>query len=165
MKDSIKKRRVLSIDCGTAIVGWAILEAEYNNLHHVASGAIKTSKKDVMYLRLKQIYDELNQLIEQYGPTEMAIENLYFFKNQKTIVTVSQARGVTILAGANFGMKVYDYTPLQVKSSVTGYGRAEKKQIAYMVGKILKLSETSKLDDVTDAIAVGICHFNNSNVG
>jgi crossover junction endodeoxyribonuclease RuvC len=155
--------RVISIDCGTAITGWAIIDKKGNNLTHIASGAIQTSKNTDMSLRLKHIFEELNKLIQEFSPVTMAIEDLFFFKNQKTIVTVSQARGVIILAGVINNLGVFNYTPLQVKSAVTGFGRAEKDQVAFMVGRILKLKDIPKLDDVTDAIAVGICHLNTNH--
>lgn len=155
--------RVISIDCGTAITGWAIIDKKGNNLTHIASGAIQTSKNTDMSLRLKHIFEELNKLIHEFNPVTMAIEDLFFFKNQKTIVTVSQARGVIILAGVANNLGVFNYTPLQVKSAVTGFGRAEKDQVAFMVGRILKLKDIPKLDDVTDAIAVGICHLNTNH--
>lgn len=160
----VKKLRVLSIDCGTAIVGWAVLDEEFNNLTHVESGAIQTSKNDDMSLRLKQIFEELSKIIDKYKPSVMAIEDIFYFKNQKTIISVSQARGVIILSGKLKNLEIFGYTPLQVKSAVTGYGRAEKDQVAFMVGKILKLKEVPKLDDITDAIAVGICHLNTNHV-
>ncbi|MCA9379570.1 crossover junction endodeoxyribonuclease RuvC [Candidatus Dojkabacteria bacterium] len=155
--------RVISIDCGTAITGWAIIDKKGNNLTHIASGAIQTSKNTDMSLRLKHIFEELNELIQEFSPVTMAIEDLFFFKNQKTIVTVSQARGVIILAGVANNLGVFNYTPLQVKSAVTGFGRAEKDQVAFMVGRILKLKDIPTLDDVTDAIAVGICHLNTNH--
>lgn len=156
--------RVISIDCGTAITGWAIIDKKGNILTHIASGAIQTSKNADMSLRLKSIFEELVKLIEDYRPSTMAIEDLFYFKNQKTVISVSQARGVIILSGVTQGLKTYNYTPLQVKSAVTGYGRAEKDQVAFMVGKILKLKDLPKLDDITDAIAVGICHLNSNYV-
>lgn len=156
--------RVISIDCGTAITGWAILDKKGNILTHVASGAIQTNKNTDMSLRLKCIYEELINLIVEYKPRMMAIEDLFFFKNQKTIITVSQARGVIILSGVMNNLSIFNYTPLQVKSAVTGFGRAEKDQVAFMVGKILKIKDLPKLDDITDAIAVGICHLNTNHV-
>jgi len=156
-------QRIISIDCGTAIVGWAILERVGGNLGYIDSGAILTSKNDDMSLRLKKIFVELQELIVRYSPQAMAIEDLFYFKNQKTVISVSQARGVIILSGILKGLEIYNYTPLQVKSAVTGYGRAEKDQVAFMTGKILKLKAVPKLDDITDAIALGICHLNTVN--
>lgn len=155
--------KVIGIDCGTAIVGWAIVERTHNKLKHIAHGSVKTDKNDVMYLRLKKIYSDLQELISLYKPDSMAVEDLFFFKNQKTVISVSQARGVILLSGTNNNLPVFDYTPLQVKSAITGYGRAEKQQVAMMVGKILELKDIPKLDDVTDAIGVAICHLNTNN--
>ncbi len=163
-RDMSGKIRVLSIDCGTAIVGWAILDKVFNDLSHIESGAIQTSKNDDMSLRLKTIFEELEKLINKYKPSVMAIEEIFYFKNQKTVISVSQARGVIMLAGKLNNLEIVGYTPLQVKSAVTGYGRAEKDQVAFMVGKILKLKEVPKLDDITDAIALGICHLNTNHV-
>lgn len=157
-----KKRRVLGIDCGSAIVGWSIMEDMDNKLHHVACGAIKTSSKVDMPLRLKKIHVELLELIDEFKPQEMAIEDLFFFKNKTTVITVSQARGVTVLAGAERDLPVFDYTPPQVKMAVTGYGRAEKKQVQFMVAKILGLKQAPKLDDIADAMAVSVCHLNST---
>ena len=154
------KDRVIGIDTGTAIVGWSVLERVGSSLKYLASGSIQTDKKFDMYLRLKMIFEELNVLIEKYSPNAMAVEDLFYFKNQKTVISVSQARGVILLSGAINNLSVYDYTPLQVKSAITGYGKAEKDQVAFMVGKILKMDNLPKLDDETDAIAVGICHLN-----
>lgn len=156
----ILKKRVIGIDCGTAIVGWSVLDKVGSKLIHIDSGAVITEAKTDMSLRLKKIYEELDELIKKYKPNEMAIEDLFFFKNEKTVISVGQGRGVIILSGATNDLKVYDYTPLQVKSAVTGYGRADKDQVQFMVGKILKMKEVPKLDDITDAIAVSICHLN-----
>lgn len=155
-----KKRRVLSIDTGSAIVGWAIVDDLGNKLKQIDYGAVTTEKGVDMSLRLKKIYKDLDEIIKKYNPTEAAIESLFYFKNQKTVITVAQARGVIILAAANNNLPVFDYTPLQVKSAVTGYGRAEKKQVQFMVTKIFNLKEIPKPDDVADALAVGVCHLN-----
>lgn len=156
------QRKILGIDVGTAIVGWGIIEQTNNILKHIASGAVLTSSKDDMKLRLKKIYEDLTEIIKLYQPNQVAIESLFFFKNAKTLVTVSQARGVIILTAANQNLPVFDYTPLQVKSSVTGYGKAEKKQVEFMIKKILKLPDVKMLDDIADAIAVSVCHAHNS---
>lgn len=158
-----KKRRVIGIDCGTAIVGWSVIDIIGNKLVRVEEGAILTSKGTLMYMRLKEIYAQLNSLIKEYNPDEMAIEDLFYFKNKTTVISVSQARGVIMLSGANNSLPVYDYTPLQVKSAVTGYGKADKKQVQFMVQRILGLKEVPKLDDITDAMAVSICHLNSTN--
>jgi crossover junction endodeoxyribonuclease RuvC len=159
-----KTRSVLGIDCGSAITGWAYLQDTHNNLQHINSGAILTPKGLDMALRLKLIHDQLLEVIELYKPTEMAVEELFFFRNQTTIIPVAQARGVILYTGAEKGVTVFGYTPLQVKSAVTGYGRAEKKQVQFMVTKILKLKQTPKPDDVADAIAIAICHLNTKRI-
>lgn len=156
----MKNRRVLGIDCGTAIVGWAVMEKrgkEYNVLNY---GDIRTSSSLNMSVRLLQIFESLEKLIKDYKPTDIAIEQIFFFKNNKTIITVSEARGVIMLAGVKNGLEVFGYTPLQVKMSVTGYGRAEKKQVQIMVQKILSLKEAPKCDDTADALAISFCHLN-----
>ena len=157
--------RTLGIDIGTAITGWAVLEYKDNSRNSfkvVDYSSIQTSSKKPMAERLNIIYDELIKIIKKYKPYHMAVEDLFFFKNQKTVIKVGQARGVVILAGIKSGLSVYDYTPLQVKQAVTGYGRAEKKQVQEMVKKILHLDEVPKPDDVADALAVAICHLNSS---
>ena len=155
--------RTLGIDIGTAITGWAVLdkgEKVMNSYKSIDYGAIRTSAKTPMPLRLKTIYDELQIIIKKYKPYHMAIEDLFFFKNQKTVIKVGQARGVAIVVGVNNGLEVFDYTPLQVKQAITGYGRADKKQMQMMVKNIMNYSEVPKPDDTADAIAVCICHLN-----
>jgi crossover junction endodeoxyribonuclease RuvC len=153
-------KRIISIDCGTAIVGWAILEAIGNKYIHIDSGAIRTKAKTDMALRLRTIFEELNRIINLYKPIQMAVEDLFYFKNKKTVISVSQAKGVIMLAGSINELPVYVYTPLQVKIALTGYGRAEKKQVESMIMRILNLETTRSVDDIADAIAVGICHLN-----
>ncbi len=155
--------KVIGIDCGIATTGWAVLENSKTNgqkpkVH--SYGVVKTPAGEPMPLRLKTLYEELTSLIKEFKPDHIAIENLFFFKNQKTIITVGQARGVTILAGINSGLQVFDYTPLQVKMSVSGYGRAEKAQVQEMVKLLLSLKEIPKPDDAADALAIAICHLN-----
>lgn len=155
--------RILGIDPGTGIMGWGIVETsgnQRNKLVCVEYGVIRTSAGLDMPIRLKDIYDELTQIIKKYKPDAAAIEDLFFFKNQKTVIKVGQARGVAIVAAVNFDVPVFDYTPLQVKQATTGYGRAEKMQVQKMVKVILNLSEIPKPDDAADALAVAICHAN-----
>jgi len=155
--------RVLGIDPGTAITGWAIVENGANvknSVKCVSYGVVRTPAGLDMPLRLKDIYAELMEIIEEFHPESAAIEELFFFKNQKTVIKVGQARGVAILAAVNSGLQIFDYTPLQIKQAVTGYGRAEKKQVQEMVKLITNLKEIPKPDDAADAIAVGICHLN-----
>lgn len=153
----------MGIDVGTAIVGWAVIEYSRNaqNRMRVADyGVITTSSKLPMPQRLEQIWEELTELINLHQPTDIAIESLFFFKNQTTVMTVSQARGVILLAAQQANLNIFEYTPLQVKTGVTGYGRADKKQVQKMVKMILKLKEIPKPDDAADALAIAINHIN-----
>ena len=152
--------RVLGIDPGTAIVGYSIIDYENNKIQLIDYGCIYTNKEDSLSLRLEQVYLRVESLINLYKPDHMAIEELFFFKNQKTIISVAQARGVIILKAQLSGLYIYNYTPLQVKTGITGYGRANKKQVQEMTKIILKLNEIPKPDDAADAIAIAINHIN-----
>jgi len=152
--------RVLGIDPGTATVGWAIIEEKAGILLPVAFGHISTSKHNSEENRLAEISTDLASIIEKYKPEEAAVEQLFFFKNQKTIIEVGQSRGGILLTLEQKGVRISSYTPLQVKQAVTGYGRAEKKQVQLMVESILKLKAIPKPDDTADAIAIAICHIN-----
>lgn len=154
---------ILGIDPGIAILGFGIVKFEANKYTVVDYGAITTEAGVPMSERLTGIYDGLIDIIERYKPDAFAIEELFFNKNIKTALTVGHARGVAVLAGSKSGVKVYEYTPLQVKQAVVGYGRAEKSQIQQMVKILLNLREIPKPDDVADALAVAICHGNSSN--
>lgn len=156
----MNNKRVLGIDVGTAIVGWAVMEKSNIGYKVINYGDIRTSSKLEMATRLLQIFESLEILIKEYKPTDIAIEKLFFFKNEKTLITVAEARGVIMLAGSKNGLNVFGYTPLQVKMAVTGYGRAEKKQVQLMVQKLLKLKEMPKCDDTADALAISFCHLN-----
>ncbi len=156
--------RVLGIDPGTATVGWAIIEEKAGVLLPVAFGHIATSKHNSEENRLAEISTDLKNIIEKYNPQEAAVEQLFFFKNQKTIIEVGQSRGGILLTLEQKGVRISSYTPLQVKQAVTGYGRAEKKQVQLMVKNILKLKAIPKPDDVADAIAIAICHINSRKV-
>ncbi|GAB4284779.1 MAG: crossover junction endodeoxyribonuclease RuvC [Candidatus Dojkabacteria bacterium] len=162
MNNEIKNSIVLGIDTGLAIMGWSVVQKKsgsFNNLNLMGYGSVTTDSKLSNALRLKAIYDATIELIEKFKPRVMAIESLFYFKNQKTVIKVSQARGVILLAAAEKGLLIYDYTPLQVKTSVTGYGRADKKQVQKMITRIYGLKEDPKPDDVADAIAVATCHI------
>ncbi|MCJ8341755.1 MAG: crossover junction endodeoxyribonuclease RuvC [Cetobacterium sp.] len=152
--------RILGIDPGTAIVGYSILDFKENKMTLVQYGCIYTDKNLLMEDRLCIIFDELEEIIKKYSPEHMAVEELFFFKNNKTVISVGQARGVILLAGRKNKLKIESYTPLQVKMGITGYGKAEKKQIQLMVKKILNMKEIPKPDDAADAIAVAITHIN-----
>lgn len=149
---------ILGIDPGIAIVGYGIVECNGNHFKVLGYGHIETSSKTLFPDRLKSVYDEMINIIDKYNPSELAIEELFFNKNAKTAIKVGQARGVEILAAKNMGLEIYEYTPLQVKQAVVGYGRAEKHQVQEMVKILLNLEKTPKPDDVADALAIAICH-------
>lgn len=160
MQSCLNRIRVLGIDPGIAIVGWGVLEKENSLTKTIDYGQITTSKDISISERLFSIANDLEELIEEYKPDEVAVEELFFFKNQKTIIPVAQARGVILYVCKNLNIVFSEYTPLQVKQSLTGYGRADKKQMQQMIQNVLKLKEVPKPDDVADALAVGLCHLN-----
>ncbi|NMA86113.1 MAG: crossover junction endodeoxyribonuclease RuvC [Tissierellia bacterium] len=149
---------ILGIDPGLAIVGYGVIEYKGNKYNAIDYGCIYTDSNINLPERLKIIYEELYDLIDKYNPEDIAMEELFFNKNVKTAIKVGQARGVEILAAVNKGKVVYEYTPLQIKQSVVGYGRAEKRQVQEMVKLLLNLKEIPKPDDAADALAVAICH-------
>lgn len=155
--------RILGIDPGTAIVGYSVVEFQNGKYTALDYGCIYTDKDEDMPVRLEKIYDSLENIIKLWKPDDMAVENLFFFKNQKTIIDVGQARGVITLAGQKNSLNLFSYTPLQVKMGIAGYGRAEKKQIQEMVKLILNLDEIPKPDDAADALAIAITHVNSRN--
>jgi crossover junction endodeoxyribonuclease RuvC len=155
-----KTLRVLGIDPGTAIVGWAVLEEKNGVVKPLGYGHISTSPKCTTEERLFEVACDLEKVIQTYKPHESAVEDLFFFKNLKTVMKVSQARGAILLTLEKKCVSIASYTPLQVKQALTGYGRAEKKQIQLMVKQILKLKEIPKPDDTADAIAIALCHLN-----
>ena len=154
----------LGIDPGTAICGYGFVESRGSNLIAHKYGAITTSPKAKMEDRLLKIFDGLNEMIKEFKPDVMGIEQLFFNRNVDTAIPVGQARGVIMLAAAKNNLPIIERTPLQVKQSVTGYGKADKEQVIYMVTKILNLPKPPKPDDVADALAVDICtsHIMNS---
>ena len=147
----------LGIDPGTAICGYGFVESNGSRLIAHEYGAITTSAKARPEDRLAKIYDELDMLIKKYKPDVMGVKQLFFNRNVTTAIPVGQARGVVLLAAAKNGLELVERTPLQVKQSVTGYGKATKEQVIYMVTKLLNLPEPPKPDDVADALAVAIC--------
>ena len=150
--------RILGIDPGYAILGWGILDMKGNHFSVVDYGAVTTDAKMEMPQRLQHLYTELTAIIEQYRPEEASIEELFFNNNAKTAIMVGQARGVAVLACVNGGLEISEYTPLQNKQALVGYGRADKKQVQAMVKAVLNLSEVPKPDDTADAVAAAICH-------
>ena len=149
---------ILGIDPGLAIVGWGVVEYSGNRFRTLGYGSIQTPSSMATEDRLVEIYRRMQQLIETYKPECMAVEELFWNTNQTTGIRVSEARGVILLAGAQAGIPIYEYTPLQVKQAVVGYGRAEKKQVITMVTMLLKLEKPPKPDDTADALAIAICH-------
>ena len=149
---------ILGIDPGLAIVGYGIIECNGNKFRALEYGAIVTEAETNFPDRLKIIYEEMTNIIEEFNPIDLAIEELFFNKNVKTAIKVGQARGVEILAAVNKGLEIYEYTPLQIKQGVVGYGRAEKGQVQEMVRMLLNLKDIPKPDDVADALAVALCH-------
>ena len=148
---------ILGIDPGIAIVGYGVIECS-SSFKALEYGAVITEAGTPFPDRLKIIYEELSCIIDEYNPQDLAIEELFFNKNVKTAIKVGQARGVEILAAVNKGLEIYEYTPLQIKQGVVGYGRAEKFQVQEMVKMLLNLKEIPKPDDVADALAVALCH-------
>lgn len=150
---------ILGIDPGTATTGWAIIEEDCVRPKAIAYGLIETEKNKTDEQRILEISQDLDKIIKKYQPQEAAIEKLFFFKNQKTVIEVGQARGAIILTLIQKNVRVFSYTPLQVKQALTGYGRAEKKQMQFMAKNILGLKNIPKVDDTADAIAVALCHL------
>lgn len=149
---------IIGIDPGYAITGFGVLEYEGNHFKLIESGSIQTKAGIPLPTRIAKIYDDMNELIEKYKPDAIAIEELFFNRNTTTAIGVAQGRGAVLIAAAKTSTPIYEYTPLQVKQGVTGYGRADKKQVQMMVKTVLGLEKVPKLDDTTDAIAIGICH-------
>ncbi|WP_442603500.1 crossover junction endodeoxyribonuclease RuvC [Paenibacillus sp. KN14-4R] len=156
--------RILGIDPGIAIVGFGFIDKIGSRLTPVQYGCIQTEAHTDPAERLKQVYDSIQELIKRYKPDAVAIEKLFFNRNVTTAMSVSQARGVLILAAVQHNLPIAEYTPLQIKQAIVGYGKAEKKQVQEMVKVFLKLSAVPKPDDVADALAVAICHAHSSTL-
>jgi len=150
--------RILGVDPGYAISGYAIVDYEGNKFKVIKYGVVRTPSKMQMQKRLNKLFNKYTEIIETYKPDHMAIEELFFNKNVKTAIAVGQARGVHIVAASQKSLPVYEYTPLQVKQGVVGYGRAEKAQVQEMVKLLLNLKTIPKPDDAADALAISICH-------
>lgn len=151
--------RILGIDPGTGILGFGVIKVDAKGkVKLVDGGVIRTPVKEDDAVRLKTIYDELTGIIKQTKPSAMAVEKLFFARNVTTAMTVSQARGVVLLCAMQNGLSIAEYTPQQIKQALTGYGRADKKQIQEMVRVVLALKEVPKPDDCADALAAAICH-------
>ncbi|GHU62509.1 crossover junction endodeoxyribonuclease RuvC [Clostridia bacterium] len=153
---------ILGVDPGYAILGWGMVEYRVSRHRLLGYGTVETSKDLRMPERLKELYRGLTGIIAKYEPDVAAVEELFFNSNQKTAIKVGEARGAAVLACANAGLDVYEYTPLQIKQALTGYGRAEKQQIQEMVRQVLGLVKPPTPDDAADAVACAICHANAS---
>ena len=149
---------ILGIDPGLAIVGYGVIEYKASRFRTLAYGALTTPAGTPIEDRLCMLYQGLSELIDRYKPDQMAIEELFFNTNITTGIQVAEARGVLLTAARQKGLSISEYTPLQVKQSVVGYGRADKKQVITMVQMILNLTHVPKLDDTADALAIAICH-------
>lgn len=150
--------RILGIDPGYAIVGWGVIQYEGGRFCAQDFGAVTTEAGQPFLQRLNQIYEQLTMILTQFKPDALAIEKLYFQNNQKTAIEVAEARGVILLAAERCSVPVFEYTPLQVKSAVTGFGQAKKQQVMEMTRRLLRLQAVPKPDDTADALAIAICH-------
>lgn len=155
---------ILGIDPGIAIVGWGAVEYSGSHFKILGYGAIETPAKTPTEQRLSMIFDAITELIKTYHPDHMAIEELFFNTNVTTGIRVAEARGVIITCAHRLGVQIFEYTPLQVKQAVVGYGRADKNQVQQMVKAILCLEKVPKPDDVADALAIAICHAHSSKM-
>lgn len=149
---------ILGVDPGLAIVGWGVVQYAVNRFTPMAYGSVQTKAGIPVEDRLSQIYDRLSEIIEKYKPDAIAVEELFWNTNVTTGIVVAEARGVILLCAKKHGVPIYEYTPMQVKQAVVGYGKAEKKQVISMVTLMLGLKEPPKPDDTADAIAIAICH-------
>ena len=149
---------ILGIDPGLAIVGWGVVDYSGSHFRTLGYGSIETPAGMATEERLSLIYDGIKKLIDTYRPDHMAVEELFFNTNQTTGIRVAEARGVIIMCAYRMGVKIFEYTPLQVKQAVVGYGRAEKKQVISMVTMFLGLPKPPKPDDTADALAIAVCH-------
>lgn len=157
--------RILGIDPGIAIVGYGVIEVERGNFKMIDYGVIRTPKEENTPVRLCMIEKSLIQLIEKFKPDNIALEELFFATNAKTAITVAEARGVLLLTATKYCGKLFEYTPLQIKQAITGYGKADKNQVQQMVKMMLKLKEIPKPDDAADALAVAITHGQTNKMG
>lgn len=153
--------KILGIDPGMAIVGYGLIEYNDDKPILTASGSIQTDKNSSDSKRLFEIFNDLSDIVEKYTPDCASVENLFFFKNQKTVIPVAEARGVILTVLEKYRIPTFSYTPMEVKQVLTGYGRAEKKEVEQMVKIALGKNELPKLDDTIDAIAIAICHARN----
>ena len=150
--------RILGIDPGFAITGYSIIDYIGNKFNLISSGAVTTPAGESFPLRLTKIYQDIENIIKEFKPDAISVEELFFNNNVKTAINVAQARGIVLVVGCRNNIPTFEYTPLQVKQAVVGYGRADKIQVQKMVKTILKVDNLPKLDDITDSMAIAICH-------
>lgn len=149
---------ILGIDPGIALVGYGVIDYDGNHIHCLEYGCISTKAGTALPDRLYIIAQEMNQLIDEFSPDEISFEELFFYQNKKTAMMVAQARGVEVLCAREKNIPIYEYTPLQIKQAITGYGRANKKQIQKSIQLLLQLTELPKPDDAADGLAAAVCH-------
>lgn len=154
---------ILGIDPGIATTGFGVCSFDNSKFKYINCGVIETEKNQSVESRINAVHTYVKKLVEMYKPDALAIEELFYFSNQKTIINVAQARGVILLAAYEMKVPIFEYTPLQVKQSVVGYGRAEKRQVMEMVRIIFSLPGVPKPDDAADALAIAVCHGYNSS--
>ncbi|MBI3894893.1 MAG: crossover junction endodeoxyribonuclease RuvC [Acidobacteria bacterium] len=154
-------RRILGIDCGSGVTGYGLIDTDGRACQIVVSGVISTQARFSFPQRLRQISDALGELIKTYSPVAVAVEDIFYSVNVKSALKLGQVRGVALLKAAEAGLPVHEYSPLEIKSSVVGYGRAEKSQVQHMVTILLKLDQVPP-EDAADALAVAICHAHHS---
>lgn len=153
--------RILGIDPGMAIVGYGVLDKDDENISLVSSGSVRTEKNSRESARLLEIYNDMELIVNKFKPDVAAIEKLFFFRNRTTVMPVAHARGVILTVLEKFDIPIFEYTPMEVKQVLTGYGRADKKEVERMVKISLDTENLPKLDDTIDAIAIAICHTRN----
>lgn len=151
--------RTLGIDPGSQITGFGVLEKNGARIRHIHSGFVRLTPSPSLSLRLKNLHQTLEQVIEKYGPVDLAVEKVFFAKNVQSALTLGHVRGVVLLTAVESGLEVFEYSPLEIKQSVTGYGRADKRQVQEMVKVLLEIPSIQN-QDVSDALAAGICHLN-----
>ncbi len=156
--------KILGIDPGMAIVGYSVVEFDGKNINLLNSGSIQTQKGTRESSRLLEIFNDMNSLVEKYKPDVCAIEKLFFFRNQTTVMPVAHARGVILTVLEKYKIPIYEYTPMEVKQILTGYGRASKKEVEQMVKLSLGTDKLPKLDDTVDSIAIAICYTRNTSI-
>lgn len=152
--------RVLGVDCGTECTGYGVVELALNDqLVCLGCGAIKLSPREPLASRLAKVFEKLTSVIQEHGPDQVAIEDVFYAVNVKSALKLGQVRGVAMLAASSAGLTVAEYAPLAIKSAVVGYGRAEKHQVQHMVSKLLDLERAPEPADIADALAIAICHL------